>query len=95
MIVKNIPSEVMQELFSINHLNEQAVSNHDKCREFSENLSDLVVVLEDMKLYRTADKLINILINCKPKDASHCEKANLVRDMMKDMVKEAKKSTEN
>ena len=42
-------------------------------------------------LYRVADKLMSILINCKPKEASHCEKANLVGEMMKDVVKEAKK----
>ena len=93
MIEKNIPSEVIQELHSISYLHEQAVSNHDKCREFSENLSELVIRLEDMKLYRMADKLMSVLINCKPKEASHCEKANLVGEMMKDVVKEAKKST--
>jgi hypothetical protein len=91
LIEKNIPSELIQELYSINHLHEQAVINHDKCREFSENLSDLVIRLEDMKLYRIADKLMSILIYCKPKEASHCEKANLVGNMMKEVVKETKK----
>jgi len=92
MLDKNIPNKVIQELQSISYLHEQAVSNHDKCREFSEELSDFVVRLEDMKLYRISDKLMSILINCKPKEASHCEKANLVGEMMKDVVKEAKKS---
>jgi hypothetical protein len=91
MIEKNIPNEVIQDLDYISHLHEQAVSNHDKCREFSEKLSEFVIMLEDMKLYRIADKLMSILINCKPKEASHCEKANLVGEMMKDVVKEAKK----
>lgn len=91
MIEKNIPNEIIQELQSFSYLHEQAVSNHDKCREFSEKLSDFVIRLEDMKLYGIADKLMNILINCKPKEASHCEKANLVGEMMKDVLKEAKK----
>ena len=94
MIEKNIPNEVINELQSISRLHEQAVSNHDKCREFSEKLSDFVIEIEDIKLYRMADKLMSILINCKPKEASHCEKANLVGEMMKDVVKEAKKSAE-
>ena len=89
MFEKNIPNKVIQDLDSISHLHEQAVSNHDKCREFSEKLSDFVIRLEDLKLYRTADKLMSILINCKPKEASHCEKANLVGEMMKEIVKEA------
>jgi hypothetical protein len=91
MLDKNIPNEVIQELQSISYLHEQAVSNHDKCREFSEKLSDFLIRLEDMKLYGTADKLMSILLNCKPKEASHCEKSNLVGEMMKDVVKEAKK----
>jgi len=91
MVEKNIPSEVIQELHSISLLHEQAVNNHDKCREFSEKLSEFIIRLEDLKFYRLVDKLMSILIYCKPKEASHCEKANLVGEMMKDVVKEVKK----
>jgi hypothetical protein len=45
-----------------------------------------------MKLYRMADKLMSILINCKPKEASHCEKATLTGEMIKDVVKESRKA---
>jgi len=37
-----------------------------------------------------ADRVMSILLNCKPKEASHCEKANLVGEMMKEIVKEAR-----
>lgn len=89
---KNIPISIINDLQSISQLHEQAVCNHDKCREFSESLSELLVRLEDMRFYRTADRLMSILLNCKPKEASHCEKANLVGEMMKEMVKEAKQA---
>lgn len=92
MIEKNIPSNIVKELQSISQLHEQAVCNYDKCREFSESLSELLVRLEDMKLYRMADKLMSILINCKPKAASYCEKATLVGEMMKEVVRESKKA---
>lgn len=92
MVDKNLPSGIINNLQSMSQLHEQAVCNHDKCREFSENLSEFLVRLEDMKFYRTADKLMSVLINCKPKEASHCEKANLVGEMMKEIVKEAKKA---
>jgi len=36
-----------------------------------------------MKYYRTADRLMSILINCSPKEASHCEKATLEGEMTK------------
>ncbi len=89
-MVENIPSEIVKDLQSVCQLHEQAICNHDKCREFSESLSDLLVRFEDMTFYRIADRLMNILLNCKPKEASHCEKANLVGEMMKEIVKEAK-----
>lgn len=95
MIERNIPSDIVTDLQSISQLHEQAVCNHDKCREFSERLSELLVGLEDMKFYRTADRLMSILINCKPKEAPHCENATIVGEMMKEIVKEAKKAAGN
>ncbi|MGB9928183.1 MAG: hypothetical protein ACPK85_07220 [Methanosarcina sp.] len=95
MIEKNIPCELIKEIEDVCRLHERAVCNHDKCREFSENLSDLLIRLEDMKFYRAADKLMSVLINCKPKEASHCEKSTLVGQMMKEAAKEARKVFEN
>lgn len=91
-MVEDIPSEIIKDLQSVCQLHEQAVCNHDKCREFSESLSGLLVRLEDMRFYRIADRLMSILLNCKPKEASHCEKANLVGEMMKEIVKEVQKA---
>ena len=45
-----------------------------------------------MKFYRMADRPMSILLNCKPKEGSHCEKANLVGEMMKEVTKEAQKA---
>jgi len=95
MVEKNIPEEFIKDLQSVCQLHEQALCNHEKCREFSENLSEILVRLEDLKFYRTADRLMSILINCKPKEASHCEKANLVGEMIKDVVKEVQKTARN
>jgi uncharacterized protein YdcH (DUF465 family) len=90
MVETNIPKEIIKDLQSVCQLHEQAVCNHDKCREFSESLSELLVRLEDIKFYQIADRLMSVLLNCKPKEASHCEKANLVGEMMKEIMKEAK-----
>lgn len=92
MVETNIPKEIINDLQSACRLHEEAICNHDKCREFSESLSSLLIRLEDIKLYRMADRLMSILLNCKPKEASHCEKANLVGEMMKETVKEAQKA---
>jgi hypothetical protein len=92
MVEKNIPEEVIKSLQSVCQLHEEAVCNHDKCKEFSEKLSSLLIWLEDIKLYRLADRLMSILLNCKPKEASHCEKANLVGEMMKEITKEVQRA---
>ncbi|MGA9187932.1 MAG: hypothetical protein WB014_05040 [Methanosarcina sp.] len=91
-MVESIPREIVKDLQSVCQLHEKAVCNHDKCREFSESLSGLLVKLEDLKFYRIADRLMSILLNCKPKEASHCEKANLVGEMMKEITKETQKA---
>ena len=56
LMVENIPEEIVKDLQSVCQLHQQAVCNHDKCREFSESLSGLLVRLEDMKFYRMADR---------------------------------------
>ncbi len=91
-MVDIIPEEIVKDLQSVCQLHQQAVCNYEKCKEFSESLSGLLVRLEDMKYYRMADRAMSILLNCKPKEASHCEKANLVGEMMKEIVKEAQKA---
>lgn len=90
-MAEKLPPEFVEELECVSRLHEQAVCDHEKCREFSERLSAFLVRIEDMKYYRTADRLMSILINCSPKEASHCEKATLVGEMMKDITKEIRK----
>jgi len=92
-MVEKIPEDVVKDLQLLCQLHEQAVCNHEKCREFSERLSDLLMTLEDMEFYRLADRLMSVLLNCKPKEASHCEKANLVGEMMKGVTSEVHKET--
>ena len=91
-MVEKLPPEFIKELERVSWLHEQAVCDHEKCREFSQTLSNLLVRLEDLKYYRTADRLMSILINCSPKEASHCEKSTLVGEMMKDITKEIRKA---
>lgn len=91
-MAEKLPSELIKELECVNRLHEQAVCDHEKCREFSERLSTFLVRVEDMKYYRTADRVMSILINCSPKEASHCEKATLVGEMMKEITKEVRKA---
>jgi hypothetical protein len=92
-MAEKLPSELIKELECVGRLHEQAVCDHEKCREFSERLSAFLVKVEDMKYYRMADRVMSILINCSPKEASHCEKATLVGEMMKEITRELWKTT--
>ena len=67
----NIPKDILKDLQYICELHEHAVCNHNKCREFSEIFSELLVKLEGMKFYQIADIFMSILMNCKPKAAFH------------------------
>jgi len=87
---KSIREEILKELEAILELHDQAMCNYEKCREFSERLSDLLVRLEDMGYYREADRLMDALGNCSPKVASHCEKAQFVHEKMKEITKGAR-----
>ena len=95
MIENNIPNDILKDLQSVCQLHEQAVCNHDECKEFSESLSELLVRVEDMKYYRIADRLMSILLNCKPKEAPHCEKVTLVETMIKEITKDVQKKAGN
>ncbi len=91
-MTENLSNEIIKALDCVCTLHEQAVCNHDKCREFSEQLSELLDRLEDLGYFRTADRVMSVLMNCSPKEASHCEKATLVGEMMKNIKKEAQKA---
>jgi len=46
----SIPEEIIKDLQLVCQLHQQAVCNHEKCREFSEKLSGLLIIFEDMSI---------------------------------------------
>lgn len=76
-MAEKLPSELIKEFECVNRLHEQAVCDHEKCREFSERLSAFLVRVEDTKYYRTADRVMSILINCSPKKPLTAKKQRL------------------
>ena len=91
MIENDILRDILKDLHYICQLHEQAIYNHDKCREFSEILSELLIRLEDMKFYQPTYILTNIPINCKPTEALHCEKATVIESMIRVVAKDVQK----
>ena len=84
-------TEIHQEVESLCRLHNEAVANYEKCREFANRMSLLLSKLEDSDCYPLANRAMDILINCDPKVASHCEKANMEKNLLEQMKWETEK----
>jgi len=80
---ENIPEELKMNLTKAAELHRRAASDYEKCQEFNKLMSDLLARLEDDGCYKTADKVMTILIDCNPKSGSQCDKATRITDKMK------------
>jgi hypothetical protein len=79
----NIPHDIQADLEKAALLHQRASSDYEKCVEFNTLMSSLLGRLEDAHCYKTADKVMGILIDCNPKQGSQCEKATRIGDKMK------------
>lgn len=78
-----LPDDIKRDLAKACSLHQRAVSDYASCNEFSKLLSDLLHRLEDAGCYKTADRVMGVLLDCNPKIGAHCEKASLVGQVMK------------
>ncbi len=83
-----IPQDIKEDLEKAAGLHQRASSDYEKCVEFNKLMSDLLGRLEDAHCYKTADKVMGILIDCNPKQGSQCEKATRIGDKMKKFQRE-------
>ncbi|MEA3333290.1 MAG: hypothetical protein U9Q58_06820 [Pseudomonadota bacterium] len=81
-MAEEIPNDIRKDLGKACVLHQRAVSDYEKCVEFSKIMSDLLSRLEDADCFKTADKVMTVLLDCNPKAGAHCDKANLVEGKM-------------
>jgi len=62
--------KVLSELYE---LHESSVSDPGKCRTFNSRVSLFLEKLEDLQAYDMADRVMDLLAGCSPKDFSPCE----------------------
>ena len=77
-----LSDDLKKELLLAAGLHERAVSDYAKCVEFNRLMAGLLDRLEENDQAGLAEKVMGILINCQPKEGSHCEKASLVENQM-------------
>ena len=85
----NIPHDIEADLEKAALLHQRASSDYEKCLEFNKLMSDLLGRLEDAGCYKTADKVMGILIDCNPKQGSQCDKAARIEDKVKKIHKKS------
>lgn len=82
-MAENIPDDIRKDLDRAFDLHQRASSDYAKCLEFNKIMSDLLGRLEDAGCYRMADRVMGILLDCNPREGSHCDKATLVGEKVK------------
>jgi hypothetical protein len=82
-MAEEIPNDIKKDLEKACALHQRAVSDYAQCSEFSKIMSDLLARLEDADCLKTADRVMTVLLDCNPKEGTHCEKATLVGEKIK------------
>ncbi len=81
-----VPDDIRKDLEKAELLHQRATSDYVKCEEFSKLMSDILARLEDIGCFKTADKVMTILLDCSPKSGAHCEKSTIVGQVTKKLV---------
>ncbi len=86
MPLQNLPDEIKIELKNAVELHQRAVSDYAKCLEFNKIMANLLDKLEDCGKTKLADKVMGILIECNPKEGSHCDQATQIGNRMNSLL---------
>ncbi|HIJ79613.1 MAG: hypothetical protein OEY01_12685 [Desulfobulbaceae bacterium] len=78
-----IPEDIKEDLAKACILHQRTAADHEKCLEFNKLMAELLGRLEDAGCYRTADRVMGILLDCNPKEGARCDNANRISDKMK------------
>jgi len=84
-------AEINKELEQLCKLHDEAIANYEKCREFANRMSLFLSAMEDLGCQPMANRAMDVLVNCNPKVASHCEKANMEKNLLEQMRTETEK----
>ncbi len=83
MTFSNMPDDIKSDLKKAVTLHQRAVSDYAKCLEFNRIMADLLDRLETCDGHKLAGKVMGILIDCNPKEGSHCDQASQIENRMK------------
>lgn len=65
--------QIQKEVIVLYELHESAVSDAGKCRDFNSRTGLLLQRLEELEALDLADRVMDLLAGCSPKDTSPCD----------------------
>jgi len=86
MLLQKLPEEIKIELKNAAALHQRAVSDYAKCLKFNKMMAGLLEKLENCDSSKLADKVMGILIECNPKEGSHCDQASQIGSRMNSLL---------
>ena len=85
--------EILQEIEALCIMHEK-ISQSSECREFNRRAALLLQRLEDAGFSRLADRAMDLLASCNPKDLSQCDSVQRARDVLERLRVLARESLE-
>lgn len=74
-------AEILQEIEALGSMHEK-LTQSSECREFNRRTGLLLQRLEDSGFNRLADRAMDLLASCNPKDLSQCDSVQRARDIL-------------
>ena len=84
-------TEILQEIEALYTMH-QGISQSSECREFSGRCALLLQKLEDAGFSRLADRAMDLLVSCNPKDFSQCDKVRQAGNALDRLREQARES---
>ncbi len=85
--------EILQEIEAL-FIIHQGISQSSECREFNRRAALLLLRLEDAGFSRLADRAMDLLASCNPKDLSQCDSVQRAKDVLVNLKELARESLE-
>jgi hypothetical protein len=74
-------AEILQEIEALCSMHEK-LTQSSECREFNRRTGLLLQRLEDSGFNRLADRAMDLLASCNPKDLSQCDSVQRAREIL-------------
>ena len=87
--------EILKDLNALYDLHEGGVSDPKKCREFNSQASLFLEKMEEMNADEIADRIMDLLAGCSPKDFSPCDNRQCTKGSLERLQQKVREKLES